>query len=252
MALSWSTRRQLLYYGVAFFIGGILLIAGWQAFFTTAATCSDGLKNGRELGVDCGGSCTLLCQGQARSPVVLWARAFKTDTSLYTAAAYIENPNTALGAGARSVQYVFRLRDEKNILVAKREGVIDIPPTTLIPVVEHNIDVGNRDVFRADFEFLEVPTWKKVLVPALPPRLSNQELAQDGSRLSATLTNNSLESVNQVSVVAVLFDSQGVARAASKSTVNTIPKKSSRPIVFTWPAGIPDVVRAEITVLPPF
>jgi len=252
MALSWSTRRQLLYYGVAFFIGGVLLIVGWQTFFTTAPTCNDGLKNGSEQGVDCGGSCALVCQGQARAPVVLWARAFKTDATLYTAAAYIENPNTALGAGARSVRYVFSLYDEKNVLVANRDGVIDIPPTMLVPVVENNIDVGNRTVFRAEFRFvLDTLAWEKFSNPAPTPRISNQALAPDGSRVSATVTNNSLESLSQVRVVAVLFDSEGVARAASKSTIATLPKKSSAPVVFTWPTSIPGVVRAEITVLPP-
>ncbi len=252
MALSWSDRRKLLYYGVAGIASLFVLVAVWQVFFTAAPNCSDRVKNGTELGVDCGGSCALICQPQARSPVVLWSRAFKTDTNLYTAAAYIENPNTALGAGARSVRYSFRLFDDKNILISKRDGVINIPPIALVPIVEHNINVGGRTVARTLFSFSDEPVWSRSSTPAPEVRLSGQALEPDSSRLSAVLTNNSLEPVAQITVVAVLFDAQGVARGASKSTISNLAKKSSQPIVFTWPMGTEGIVRAEMTVLPAF
>ncbi len=248
MALSWSTRRQLLYYIVAGLACLIIFTAGWKTFLTRTATCSDGLKNGTEIGVDCGGACALICKGQARAPVVDWARAFKTDTGLYTAAAYVENPNT--GSGARAVRYSFQLFDDKNVLVVERDGIADLPPMTLIPIVESNINVGNRVVARTLFSFADEPTWTKITEPIPSVRLSNQQLESDGSRMSATLTNNSLENINKVVVIAVLFDAEGIARGASKSTINGIPKKSSQPIVFTWPTGVPNIVRAEMTVVP--
>ncbi|TSC68894.1 MAG: Uncharacterized protein G01um101456_450 [Parcubacteria group bacterium Gr01-1014_56] len=248
MALSWSMRRQLLYYIVAGVACLIILVAGWKTFFTHTPTCNDGLKNGTELGVDCGGSCALICQAQARAPVVSWARAFKTDTGLYTAAAYIENSNP--GAGARAVRYSFQLFDDKNVLVIEREGVADLPNMVLVPIVESNITVGNRVVARTLFSFADEPEWSRVPEKKPSVVISNQELEQDGSRISATLTNNSLENIKQLVVIAVLFDAQGIARGASKSTVSTIAKKSSQPVVFTWPTGVPNIVRAEITVVP--
>jgi hypothetical protein len=81
---------------------------------------------------------------------------------------------------------------------------------------------------------------------------TDQNLEEGGGRLSATLTNNSVRDVGRVAVSAVLFDSQGIARAASKTILNNLPRKSSRPIVFTWPTPVPGVVRAEMVVIPTF
>src|SRR5947209_2666869 len=125
MAIRWSTRRQILYYIVAMVVAVITLTLGYKLFFAHAATCSDGIKNGTEIGVDCGGSCSLICESDAKAPRVLWARSFKTDTSLYTSAAYIQNPN--YGAAARAVQYSFQLFDKDNVLVVECDGVTDIP-----------------------------------------------------------------------------------------------------------------------------
>jgi hypothetical protein len=250
MALSWSIRRQLLYYVVAAIVGLILIAAGYKIFFTHTPTCSDGIQNGTELGVDCGGSCSLVCKNTARAPGIRWARSFPTDIGIYTAAAYVENPNS--GAGARAVRYSFQLFDDKNILVAERDGVTDIPPISTIPIVEPNISVGNRTVARTLFSFADAPKWNIVSAKTPDLRIGNQQLEADGSRLSATLTNNSLEDMGSVTVAAVLFDADGIARGASKTTLKGVMRKSSQPVVFTWPAGVPGIVRAEMTIVPSF
>ena len=251
MALSWSTRRQLLYYAVALVLATVLLFIGWQTFFTAPPTCQDGFRNGTETGVDCGGSCSLVCVSQARAPVLLWARAFPSGPERYTAAAYIQNSN--IGAGAKNVRYSFRLFDDKNALVVEREGFIDIPPIQTVPIIETNIDVGNRTVSRTLFEFTSEPVWNTMPADALPAlRITEQNLTADGTRLSASIVNSTLEDVHGVEAAAVVFDQNGVARAASKTRVEKIARQSSEPIIFTWSSGFEGVTRAEITILPSF
>ncbi len=251
MALSWSSRRQFLYYAVALVVAVVLFFILWQTFFTAQPTCQDGIQNGSEAGIDCGGACALLCEGQARSPVVLWSRTFETAPSFYTAATYIQNPNP--GVGAKNVPYSLQLFDEKNLLVMEREGMVDLPPIGTIPLVETNIGVGNRTVARAIFAFTSPPVWNKVPAGTLPQlRITQQSLAQDGTRLSATIVNDSLDPIRSLDVAAVVFDSAGVARAASKTRIDNISAKSSEPLIFTWPSALTDVARAEITVLPSF
>lgn len=251
MALSWSTRRQSLYYIVALIIAVILGFFVWQTFFTATPTCQDGTQNGAETGVDCGGACALVCQEEAKAPVVLWSRAFKTGPTTYTVAAYVQNQN--IGAGAKLVPYTFQIFDDKNLLVIEREGVIDLPPIQTVPIVETNVDVGNRIVARTLFAFSAEPVWNRVPASVLPQlRLTDQGLAQDGTRLSASLVNDSLEDAEDLMIAAVIFDTSGTARAASKTIVDAVARKSSVPIVFTWPTGFEGVSRAEITILPSF
>ena len=249
MALSWSKRRKFLYTAVISVIVLVLLFTVYVKFFTSAPTCFDGVLNSDEHGIDCGGSCALFCRDQTRSPVVLWSRAFEVAPNTYTAAAYVQNPNP--GAAARAVAYSFQLFDAKNILVMERVGVINIPPVQTVPFIDPNINVGNRTVARALFAFSEEPVWQKVgALPAL--RVGNQYLAPDGSQLSATISNESVDNADKVTVAAVLFDAGGVARAASRSILARIPHKGSQDVIFTWPGGVKNIIRAEITVLPSF
>jgi hypothetical protein len=150
------------------------------------------------------------------------------------------------------VRYLFQLYDEKNVLVAEHEGVTDLPPQSTIPIIDTKINVGQRSVARTLFSFSDEPTWYSVSDNYSPLRLTSQELADDGSRVSATLVNNSIEDQHRVVVTAVLFDNEGVARAASKTTLSTVARKSSVPLVFTWPSGFPNIVRAEMIILSSF
>jgi hypothetical protein len=249
MALSWSKRRRALYTLVAAVVAFVVLVWLYLSFFNYAPTCFDGKQNGTERDIDCGGGCALVCRQDARSPVVLWNRSFLVGQGTYTAAAYVQNPN--IGAGAKRVPYSFQLFDEKNALVVERTGVVDIPPVQTVPIIDANINVGNRTVTRALFAFGTDPVWYKVSnVSSL--RVSNQFLAQDATELRATINNDTGIDASKVTVVAVLFDGAGVARAASKSLLSKVPRRGSQNVIFTWPGGVPSIVRAEITVLPSF
>ncbi len=251
MALTWRDRRKYMYLSVVGALGFLALIFVWQTFFHTTPACSDGKQNGTERGVDCGGSCALICQNDSRAPTVLWARAFPTATNTFTAVAYLQN--NMVGAGARQVQYSFQLFDQENNLVTEKTGVVDLPPNQTIPIVETNINVGSRSVARTQFTFARNPVWTRIAEGSIVPmRVSGSVLAQDGTRLTATIHNDSVDDVREVSVVAVLFDSSGVARAASKSLVQGLMHKTSQQLVFTWGAAQPNITRAEIIILPSF
>ena len=240
-----------MYYGVGLVILVVLLYVVWASFFNTAPTCFDNKQDGTELGVDCGGSCSLVCADTAKDPIVQWARSMQTGPQTYTAAAYVQNNN--LGAGAKAVAYSFQLFDANNSLVKEVDSTTDLPPVPLVPIIVPNISVGDRVVTHVQFAFAGQSVWHTVPAKSLPLlHLSQQNLVADGSRLSATITNQTLLDAKNITVAAVLFDSSGVARAASKSLVPSIAAQSSSQVVFTWPEGTPNIVRAEITILPSF
>lgn len=250
MRLSWSFRRKLLYTSVATVVGVVVLWFMYNTLIARAPTCFDGTWNADERDIDCGGSCALICAQDARAPVVIWTRAFRSSDTTYTIAAYVENRNGS--AGARDVQYSFQLFDDKNLLIVERLGSTDLPPVENTPVLEANIEVGTRNVARALFAFTETPRWERNQ-KALPQlRTTKQFISADASRLSATIVNDGIEDVRNTKVVAVLFDTSGIARAASQTTLSRISKRSSQDIAFTWAGGVDGVVRAEITVLPAF
>ena len=249
--MSWGLRRKLLYSGVG---GGVVLLLAawvWLQFFTQPPTCFDGVQNGTETGVDCGGSCALLCPSVAQKPIIMWARAFQTSSNTVTAAAYIQNTNAGARAAAYGVRYAFRLYDADNILIVERDGVTDIPPQNTVPVIEPNVVVGDRKVAHVFFDFSDEPAWTKIAASALPSlSVSNKQLAPDGTQLSAVVVNGGLYAVQNLTISAVLFNANDEAIAASKSLLPVVGAGGSQAVTFTWTQPS-QPVRADVTTLLP-
>lgn len=254
MALTWSGRRKAIYFGAFCFVALAAGVYAWTKYFDVPPTCFDGRQDGTETGVDCGGTCSLLCANAAQPLRVDWARAFQNGPSnIYTAAALVENENG--NAAARAVHYIFQLYDANNLLVTEKEGVIDIPPVEAVPIVEPTIDVGNRVVAHVQFSFNDSDpiVWNTVPLVQIPHlHVTTQQLSADGTRLTATIENDSLFDAPNVTVVAILYDANGVARAASKSLIPDIGPTSSTNVTFTWPMSHSGIVRTDISILPSF
>ena len=245
-------RRKLLYGGVASILAAVVLMWAGFSVFSRPASCFDNKKNQGETGVDCGGPCARICENQARPPVVVWTRALETQPGVYTAVAYVENPNAAENAAAYGVHYAFRLLDSNNLLVSERDGVIDLPPQQNIPIIEPNISVGTRSVARAFLEFSDASiSWTKVSSANISSvQVIGQDLSPDGSRLSASVINRGTSNVKGLTLAAILYDGTDTAQAASRSVLDAVAPSGSQAVTFTWPGGIPNIVRAEIVPLP--
>lgn len=237
--LSWSLRRQLLIAGIAILF--VLFVIALPTFFVVyrAPSCSDGKQNQKEAGVDCGGPCSLLCKAAALQPIVHWQRVFPATGGVWNALAYVENPN--LASGVRRIGYLFKLYDAGNILIAERRGETDIPPRKVFGIFEGGISVGERTPTRVAFEFTEAPPWDKTVSPNPELRISDHALSRldTSPRLDATLSNANLFSVLNIEVVAVVYDGEGNAIAASRTQVGKLAPKTSVPLVFTWPSPFP-------------
>ncbi|MEK7113905.1 MAG: hypothetical protein AAB873_03715 [Patescibacteria group bacterium] len=248
--MTWAFKRQLLYMSVVvLFVVGVLFYFILPSFKENP-TCMDGKQNGSETGVDCGGSCLLVCAFEADPLSVLWTRTFQVIPGRYNAVAYIENHNK--NAAVQKIRYKFRFSDKDNIYIGKREGETFIPPSGKFAIFEAGIGVGNSIPVYTSFEFTEMPVWKdveedkmdqlKLLISDI--RLENQNT---NPRLSAKLRNTSLLSVPEVDVVVILYDKEGNALSASRTYLEELKAEEVKDINFTWPEPIKgDIVLREI------
>lgn len=237
--LPWALRRQLLYLAGA----GIFLVVlvGIPVFFSfyRAPSCDDGNQNQGEEGIDCGGPCVLLCKAVVVSPIVHWQRPFEVSDGVWSVVAYVENSN--VNSTALHASYRFKLYDENNLLVSERVGETRIPPRSNIAIFESGIETGTRRPARAIFEFLEPLSWARTEESDPQVPVVDQVFAGGVSpRLSANLLNPELSPVENVEVVAVLFDSVGNAFAASRTEVERVGPHEKVPLVFTWPRAFRD------------
>ncbi len=230
----WSAHRKLMYISIAIIVLLVIVIIPTIFLLHKTPTCSDSVQNGDETGVDCGGSCQYLCSSEAVAPTVLWSRAFKVVDGIYSAVAYIENQNINSETWA---PYTFKLYDASNSLIGSREGTTYIQKNKVIAVFEPNINTQGKIPARVAFEFSKKLDWNRNA--GIPQNLViTQKVLSDEKnkpRIDATVENKSLQTAENIELVAIVYDNKENAIAASRTFVDSLPKDQSSHVAFTWP-----------------
>ncbi len=242
--LSWSKKRQLFFIGVALFFLFVVLGIPFLLSLRNTPSCSNRVQDTGERGVDCGGSCRLLCPSDTIPPLVQFVRPVAVEQGLWGAVAYVENKNVA---EARNVPYLFKLYDANNLLLYERHGSAYIPPRKVFAIFEGRMITGGRIPTRAIFEFESAPRFESAEEePILEVRNKRFSTLEGVSRLEAELANPTLSSYGDIDVTALLFDEDGTVFAASATNIPSLVAKGRIPVFFTWPEIRKTPARFEI------
>lgn len=254
--MSWASKRQFKYFSGFVLVVALIIFAIIFPLIFTKPTCTDNKQNGDETGIDCGGSCSLMCKGDVSDPSVLWSRAFPVTGNYYNLVAFVENRNKS--AGVVSASYEFRIYDTNNKLLGRRDGSTFIPPNQQFAVFEPRFDSGQNQIKTVTFEFLSPIVWVKE-----PPTLGTLPIHvtgitfddnKDTPSLSAVVNNESIYDIPEFDVIAILYDKDNNAINASKTHKGKLLNNSSLPVIFTWPEAIttPPVTEDVMVLINPF
>lgn len=247
--MEWATKRKLQYFGIIALL--IIIFVGLPLYFFVyqKPTCFDGIKNGSELGVDCGGACRLLCQNQITEPILRWdPRIFKVSEGNYSTLAYLDNPNVS--GEVLHASYTFRLYDEKGVLITERKGQTFIPRGQQFAIYEGSYSIADRIPVRATFSFDPNLVWITNRTEEPTVKITSKALSRLDStpRVEAQIANDSLSEINNIELTAIIFDGSGNAIGASRTLVEKLNAGDKKDVVFTWPT--PFVTRAESCDVP--
>jgi hypothetical protein len=249
--MDWSTSHKVKIIGaLALIVLVIVSIFVYFKFFKHDPTCFDRKQNQGERGVDCGGTCSLMCSTDIKPLLPLWTRPIKITGDVYAVVSYIENQNK--GNGAEKVSYEIRMYDDNNILATEPiKGETFIGPNDRTAIYETRIKVGNRIPKTAFITFAQPMVFTRV-----PDKFNDQNLIIEQEelldidtmpKLSAVIRNTTFETFYNLPVVAIIYNDQGNVIAASQTVIDEILPEGTAPAYFTWPeplSGIP--ARREI------
>lgn len=237
---SWATKKRNRILAVIFLVIFVpTAIIGFLVFYEKP-NCFDNKKNGKETGVDCGGTCDLLCSNATIDPIVHWKRYFKVSEGVYNVVAYVENQN--IDAGASNIPYTFTLYDRDNVPLSERTGYADLRPREVIPIIENNMDTGRLEPVRVAFKFNNQVVWTKEN-PIQKVLVVRDEILEDNDgfpRISATIQNTSIKPVLDIKIAALLYDNEDNAIGSSNTVIKRMEGESSQRIIFTWPIHFDD------------
>ena len=235
---AWSTNRKRVILLLIIFILVVLIGAPIYFFFHKAPTCFDKKQNGDEAGVDCGGSCQLVCTTDTL-PLIMKGdpRVLRVATSTYEVVAFIQNPNVS--AEILHAPFSLTLYGANSPVPLKTiTGETYVPKNSSFGIFEGPFNFPGDVPTRVTFSWTEgALVWQKnsSVVPDL--KITDGALVNTNTepRLEATLTNPSLESVMNIELITFIFDENGNMVGASKTFVDTLGPNASAPLIFTWP-----------------
>lgn len=210
----------------------------------------DAVKNQNEHGVDCGGICQIACFFEVEAnPVVQWSRGYYVTKGVYNLVAYVQNPN--VNYISRPARYIFRVYDENNVLLGTREGIVALPTTKLFPIFEPGIEVGEQIPRRVTFEFTEPLVWLEYAGERPELLVSDQVLtrADEAPKITAKITNKTLNTYTNVEVVAIIYDDEGNGFMASRTFIDKLGDRGTSEVSFTWPEPL-TASSSKIEIIP--
>lgn len=249
--MSWASRRRFIILLIIGAIAGALVTFFAFFTFTKAPSCTDGVQNQEESGIDCGGGCAYLCTDQQYPPTVLFTKALSNNEGRTDVIALLENKNA--NAAALNVPYRLTLFGSGQALIQEVTGFVDLPPGGTVPVYASGITSGKQTVTSA---FLTIDSssarWFTLSSTEVrTPRVLDmkQSGTSDTSRIEATLTNETTTPFTNTKVIVIVRDTNGTVIAASETLVPSIPAQDKATAFFTWNKAFSEVV-GTIEVIP--
>ena len=240
----WAFFRRLQY--------GFGFLAFWGLLGTfvyinntyVPANCIDGMFNGEETGVDCGGGCVQVCKDSVIQPFVTLSEVFKVSDNQYNIVGYIENPNQTVGA--TDIEYTFELFSD-GLKVGEESGSTELPPNTDFPVfhthrVDPGVEIDDVEMILGNVDFWLPASYDTNKFTSGDRRFSDVD---ERPRLVVDIENNDVVSAAEnVEVVTTIFNELNEPVTTSQTYVEYIGPLQSEQAIFTWPNPLTKTVRS--------
>lgn len=220
----------------------ILILSGiGYGIYTSLApkiSCTDGIKNGKEEGLDCGVlACGKACEPSIMPINIISSQFFKVGQGDYDFVAQLSNPNVLYGASR--LEYI----------LGSISGFSYILPGQTKWLVLTALKISDR----AEGVELVIKNvqWEKLGLPnntvSFVLRSKDYHSVQKGTELTAVLYNYSNFDFDKVDVAVILLDDTDGIVGVGKTDIRTFISKSERGLNVVWPFVIgPKVERQEV------
>jgi hypothetical protein len=229
--------KQLAYF--LFFVIVIGSISGGLYFWLrTEATCTDGVKNQNEEGIDCGGICPDICLESLIEMRVLGSELVKIGENDYDFIAKINNPN--LGHGSGEAKYRVELKDASGGVIKTINGEFHILPGQtryiFISPIQTDTEVVDIEMTITDFNWQQLTDFSVGDIKLTVRRKEYTEV-DNGTifgKVEGVIFNDSEFDFDRVEVLVVLNDVSGDIVAAGTTNIRTLLSDKENFYEISW------------------
>ena len=242
--------KQALIGGVYLAFFGAILWFGYR-MIVPAPSCTDGIQNGSEQGVDCGvAACNVLCAAPILSLSVASVDILNAGTG-FDVLVRIENPNPLYGASR--IDYTLTVTDASGATLATRRGATYANPAQPRYLLFPLIGVSARPA-KAELTIDDATVqWGALTVDAkgdiqFGVRDDLFAPASNSARYQASVLNKSTFTFDTVDVVVLVYNQNGAIVGANSTVQRTLVAGESRAFSMDWPFAIMGASRAQAIV----
>lgn len=245
-----SRRIKQFVYGLVFIIVIVLVIIAFYAFFLKpASSCFDGIKNGGEQGIDCGGPCAKLCLPTGTQPIseIGAVDVFTPLAGHVTLLAQVVNPNANFAASV--FDYTFNLYDSAGNILGTIPGTSFIyADQTKYLVVPNQAVSGTVDHATL---VIAPPAWIPAATLGSVPQFMFQNVAASSPAsgtlaISGTVIDQDAASFSNLGIVAILKNSTGLPVGVSVTELDSISPNQPANFSVTYPIALQAINPAAI------
>lgn len=246
--MSWSTQRRILYALSGIFVLAAIGLYVFREKIVPQASCFDIKKNGVEQGVDCGGSCSLVCKNDVRPITVLWSQAIASTPTSVDLVAFISNKNT--GSAPYGLGYTFIAYNATGTPIFTINGTTTAPLDQEFPIIVQ----GVRTALVPTTVSVQLQYGDSFVTPqasSVSPFRVTGISYEEGSipRVYATIVNTKRMNFSNVPVRVLLYDANNNVYAVGESTLLSLGREESKQIVITWKSKLQEAPK-KIQVYP--
>lgn len=238
MRLSLRSVRRIII-GLIFLAVFALTGFGIKTVVTPTPTCTDGVMNGEEEGIDCGlFACNKYCEPDLAPPKVLSTKLIQAGKGDYDFVAEIENPHRQFGAS--EVHYELILLNDSGNELLKREGVFYILPGQtkflILPFLTTQNNVANIELKIKSAKWQRIDSLEGMNLVVRNERFISN--SNGGGSVNAVIFNDSDFDFDMIDIDVILYDHKKEIIGVNKSNIRTFVARSERAFQVVWPFPI--------------
>ena len=248
--MNWDTKRKAQYFiSFATFVIAIVVFFARDIIFPEP-TCFDTKQNGYELGVDCGGTCSLRCTQEVKPLTVEWSKALPVAKGLYDFVGMVRNTN--IDNASKELTYTFVAYGDEGQELSTLSGKAITPLDGTFPIIIQNISLDQKPRSVA-LTLLDGNHYKVIENPSSPTIRILERRYEPGviPRVYVTIMNTKRLEITNLPVRVVLFDAYENAYAVGQTLVPVLPKEGVQELTITWNEPLP-YAPSKIGVYPIF
>ncbi len=219
----------------------------FYSIFRTKPTCSDGIKNQNEEGVDCGGVCPNKCQ-KIEAKDLLTGETGVVESSIpgeYDFYGVVINPNSVFGS--KHFTYQIKFKDAQGAIMAEKDGDSFILPGDKKYIIENNVKLSELPASIsfsvADPEWVELDDlYEKPDLKVINKSYNEISSGVGFSEAKGLLQNRSPFDFSVIKIKVILRDSTGKIIALNATEMRTVKSGEDRDFRAFWSGRFPGEV----------